>query len=52
METLEEEVGASDGPAKAGPDIGYSRPPALVGPNTGYSRPGRVNASLALKPPL
>jgi hypothetical protein len=37
MKTPEEEVGVSDGPAKAGPDTGYSRPPAIAGP-TGYSR--------------
>jgi hypothetical protein len=42
----EEEVRASDGPAKAGPDTGYSRPPALAGPNTGYSRPDWLKPDL------
>jgi hypothetical protein len=46
METPEEEVGASDGLAKAGPNTGYSRPLALAGPNTSYSRPDWLKLNL------
>jgi hypothetical protein len=46
MEMPEEEVGASDGLAKAGPDTGYSQPPALAGPSTAYSRPYRLKPDL------